>query len=52
VSQISLRYIFAAACQSIFTLAAEVKLLYGVTTEHEAQIEAHIDAMTKLLLRD
>jgi hypothetical protein len=26
--------------------------MYGVNSEHEAQIEAHIDAVTKLLLRD
>jgi TetR/AcrR family transcriptional regulator len=49
MSKISLRFIITAACQSIFTLAAEVKLLYGVSTDHESQIEAHIDAVTRLL---
>ena len=52
MSKISLRFMLTAACQSIFTLAAEVKLMYGVSTDHESQIEAHIDAVTKLLLRD
>lgn len=52
ISKISFRYIFTAACQSIFTLAAEVKLLYGTSRSYEQQIEAHIDAVTKLLLRD
>ncbi len=52
VSTISLRYIFAGACQNLFTLAAEAKLMYGVDVRHEAQIEAHIDAVTKLFLRD
>jgi AcrR family transcriptional regulator len=52
MSPISLRYIVASACQSIFTLGAEVQLLYGVNSEHETQIEAHIDAVTKLLLRE
>jgi TetR/AcrR family transcriptional regulator len=51
ISRISLRYIVSSACQSIFTLGAEVQLLYGVSSEHEAQIESHIDAVTKLLLR-
>lgn len=50
MSLMSLRYIFTAACQNFFTLAAEVKLLYGMDAEHEAQIEAHIDAVTKLFL--
>lgn len=50
MSKISLRYIIAAACQSIFTLAAEIKHLYGVSSDHEAQIEAHIDAVLKLMV--
>lgn len=51
MSKMSLRFIIASACQSIFTFAAEAKLLYGVSTDHEAQIEAHIDAISKLFLR-
>jgi AcrR family transcriptional regulator len=52
VSPVSVRYIVAAACQSVFTLAAEVKLMYGMHTDHEAQIEAHTDALIKLFLHD
>lgn len=52
MSPISRRYIFTSACQSIFTLGAEVQLLFGVNSGHEAHIEAHIEAVNKLLLRE
>ena len=52
MSIISLRYIFTAACQHIFTLAAEARLVFGVDVAHKAQVEAHIAAVEKLFIRD
>lgn len=51
-SVVSLRYILNAACQSIFMLAAEVDMVYGITSDHQNQIEAHIDAVTKVFFRE
>jgi len=51
MSKMSLRYITTTACQSIFMLAAEVRLMYGVNVDDEAVIEDHIDAVTRLFYR-
>ena len=51
MSLISLRYMLTAACQNVFTLATEIQHLYGVNATHDAQIEAHVDAVLKLFLR-
>ena len=48
----SLIYILSAAAQAPFTLAYEVRHAYGVDTTSEAEIEAHADALIKLLIRD
>jgi TetR/AcrR family transcriptional regulator len=52
MSLISLRYMFTAACQNVFALAAEVELLYGVDATHEAQIKEHTQAVLALFLRE
>ena len=52
MSLVSLRYILFSACHSVFTQSIEVRELYGVDTSHEAQVEAHIEAVTRLLFRD
>lgn len=52
MSFVSLRYIIFSACHSIFTQSIEVRELYGVDTSHEAQVEAHIEAVTRLLFRE
>ncbi len=49
---VSMRYIIAAACQAPFTLAAEVRALYGVDMFTEEAIEAHTDSVLRLLFRD
>ncbi|HEX5377208.1 MAG TPA: TetR family transcriptional regulator [Phenylobacterium sp.] len=48
----SLIYIVSAAAQAPFTLAYEVRHAYGVDTAGEAEIEAHADALIRLLIRD
>lgn len=52
MSLIHLRYIFAGVCQTLFTLGPEAELMYGVDVHHKTQIDAHVDAVTKLFLRD
>jgi TetR/AcrR family transcriptional regulator len=48
----ALIYIVSAAAQAPFTLAYEVRHAYGVDTTTEAEIEAHADALIRLLIRD
>ena len=48
----ALIYIVSAAAQAPFTLAYEVRHAYGVDTSSEAEIEAHADALIRLLIRD
>jgi AcrR family transcriptional regulator len=50
ISAASLSYIVVASCQMPFVLAQEIKHLYGVDMLHEAQIEAHADAVVDFLL--
>ena len=48
----SLIYIVSAAAQAPFTLAYEVRHAYGVDTAAEAEIEAHADALIRVLIRE
>jgi len=48
----SLIYIVSAAAQAPFTLAYEVRHAYGVDTADEAEIEAHADALIRVLIRE
>lgn len=48
----NLIYMLAAAAQSPFTLAGEVRHAYGVDMSDEAEIEGHADALIALLIRD
>ncbi len=43
-------YILVAACQMLFTLAPEVRRLYGVTVNDET-IERHAEAVVSMVLR-
>ena len=52
MSTLSLRYMLTAACQNVFTLATEIRYLYGVDPTHEAQIQHHTDAVIGLFLRN
>lgn len=45
----SLMYILSAAAQTIFTLAAEVRLIYGIDACDDSVIEAHADTLLILL---
>lgn len=47
----NLIYMLAAAAQSPFTLAGEVRHAYGVDMSEEAEIERHADALIALLIR-
>ena len=51
MSMMSMRYMFTAACQNLFTLAPEVDLLFGVNVTHESQIKRHTEAVLALFLR-
>jgi AcrR family transcriptional regulator len=48
----SLIYIVSAAAQAPFTLAYEVRHAYGVDTADEAEIEAHAEALIRVLIRE
>ena len=48
----ALIYIVSAASLAPFTLAYEVRHAYGVDTTTEAEIEAHADALIRLLIRE
>lgn len=48
----SLIYIVSAAAQAPFTLAYEVRHAYGVDTAAEAEIEAHAEALIRVLIRE
>jgi len=49
---VSLIYIIAAICQMPFVLAHEAKVLYGVDMFSDEAVDAHIDAVLTILLRD
>lgn len=51
VSPIATHYIITAACQQVYALAAEAKLLTGVTVTNKKFIEQHKQAVLAILFR-
>jgi hypothetical protein len=50
ISQPSLASMVVACCRMPFVLAQEIQHLYGVDMLHEAQVEAHSEAVVEFLL--
>ncbi len=47
----SFRYLFVGACQNLFVLGSEAKLLYGIESTDAEVIEKHASAVADLFIR-